>query len=395
MRIVDVCAFYTPAGGGVKTYVEQKLRAAERFGHEVIILAPGDTTGTLSTTSHGTVETLAGPRFPLDRRYGYFNDEKALHARLDALEPDIVEASSPWGSAAMVARWQGSAPKALIMHADPLSAYAYRWFSPVASEAMIDRGFDWYWRHLRRLDKKFEIIVSASPGLASRLTAGGLHSVETIPMGVTANVFSPDYRDEGLRQRLLERCELGPEALLLLGVGRHAPEKRWPMVIDAVQAASYDRPIGLVIIGDGRHQARVVKAVSHNPHIHLMAPTSDRAMLARLYASADALVHGCEAETFGMCAAEALASGTPIIVPDSGGSSDQCREGMGEHYKARDGASLADAIRRFSDNGRDHYLPATLDAAAHTRTEEDHFRALFSTYEDILARDAQPWSVRA
>ena len=34
MRIVDVCAFYTPAGGGVRTYVDAKLRAAARFGHE-------------------------------------------------------------------------------------------------------------------------------------------------------------------------------------------------------------------------------------------------------------------------------------------------------------------------------------------------------------------------
>src|ERR1044072_4671137 len=134
MRIVDVCAFYTPAGGGVKTYVEQKLRAAARFGHEVIILAPGEESATLSSTRHGKVVTLAGPRFPLDRRYGYFNDEGALHDPLTDLAPDMVEASSPWGSAAMVARWPGTAPRALIMHADPLSAYAYRWFSPFASE---------------------------------------------------------------------------------------------------------------------------------------------------------------------------------------------------------------------------------------------------------------------
>jgi len=41
MRIVDVCAFYTPAGGGVRTYVERKLKAAPAAGHEMIILAPG------------------------------------------------------------------------------------------------------------------------------------------------------------------------------------------------------------------------------------------------------------------------------------------------------------------------------------------------------------------
>ncbi|NWP89654.1 glycosyltransferase family 1 protein, partial [Escherichia coli] len=78
----------------------------------------------------------------LDRRYRYFDDEKALHRALDRWRPDFVEASSPWGSASMVARWDGAAPRALVMHADPLSAYAYRWFGQVASIETIDRGFD-------------------------------------------------------------------------------------------------------------------------------------------------------------------------------------------------------------------------------------------------------------
>jgi alpha-1,6-mannosyltransferase len=42
MRIVDVSAFYTPCGGGVRTYVEAKLRAAPRLGHEMIVIAPGE-----------------------------------------------------------------------------------------------------------------------------------------------------------------------------------------------------------------------------------------------------------------------------------------------------------------------------------------------------------------
>ena len=41
MRIVDVCAFYAPCGGGVRTYVDAKLRSAARFGHEIIVIAPG------------------------------------------------------------------------------------------------------------------------------------------------------------------------------------------------------------------------------------------------------------------------------------------------------------------------------------------------------------------
>jgi alpha-1,6-mannosyltransferase len=59
------------------------------------------------------------------------------------------KASSPWRSASLVGEWPGDAPRALIMHADPLSAYAYRWFDGVAPRPVIDKAFDRYWRHLR------------------------------------------------------------------------------------------------------------------------------------------------------------------------------------------------------------------------------------------------------
>ena len=42
MKLVDVSAFYTPHGGGVKTYVEQKMLLGPELGAEVVILAPGD-----------------------------------------------------------------------------------------------------------------------------------------------------------------------------------------------------------------------------------------------------------------------------------------------------------------------------------------------------------------
>jgi alpha-1,6-mannosyltransferase len=107
----------------------------------------------------------------------------------------------------------------------------------VAKRPTIDRAFDRYWRHLRRLDGKYDMVVSASPGLSARLVEGGLRHVVTNPMGVDPGVFSPRLRDEDLRRRLLAMCELPESATLLLGVGRFAPEKRWPMLVEAVEAA--------------------------------------------------------------------------------------------------------------------------------------------------------------
>jgi len=380
MRIVDVCAFYSPQGGGVRTYVERKLAAARPGFEEVIVVAPGKKTGVVRETAAGKIITIEGPAFPLDRRYHYFRDETALHALLDELDPDVVEASSPWSSASMVARWRGRAVRSLVMHADPLAAYAYRWFGGIASRDRIDRGFELFWRHLRNLDRDFDMVISASTSLATRLTAGGLDKVHTVPMGVDPGLFSPAQRDETLRRSLLERCSLDADAILLLGLGRHAAEKRWPMVIEAVTAIAARHAIGFVLLGDGREQAKVVRAARDNPHVQLLAPITDRRALAAIVASADALVHGCEAETFCIAAAEAKASGLPLIVPDEGGASDQFVPGAGERYAARSANALAEAIRRFAETGPAPYLAEASRIADTVPSMDDHMRWLFDAY---------------
>jgi len=389
MRIVDVCAFYAPRGGGVKTYIDRKLAAGPAHGHEIIVLAPGKERHTEIRGPHARIEYLPAPRFPFDRVYRYFPDQESIHAALDALQPDMVEASSPWRAAEAVASWQSDTPRALMMHADPLAAFAYRWFGQVASREAIDRGFDWFWRHLRRLDARFDLVVSPSRSLTDWLREGGLRQVMTLPLGIVPGEFSPTRRDPALRQRLLERCGLGPDATLLVGLGRHAPEKRWPMVVDACVAAGVERPVGLVLVGDGRDRARVVRHVGANPHVLMLAPITDRPALAQLLASADALIHGCEAETFCLVAAEARAAGLPLIAPDRGGASDQARESGGEVYRSADAGAAAQAIGRLIDRGVERLGVEARARAASTRTLDQHFDELFQRYEAITNRAAR------
>ncbi|MGQ7383445.1 hypothetical protein ACTGY9_12475, partial [Streptococcus suis] len=90
MRIVDVCAFWTPHGGGVRTYIEGKMRATRHRGDEIVVVVPGERLET-AVTDGGTIGSIPGPRFPLDTRYRYFNDEEAMHRVLDDLMPDVVE----------------------------------------------------------------------------------------------------------------------------------------------------------------------------------------------------------------------------------------------------------------------------------------------------------------
>jgi alpha-1,6-mannosyltransferase len=380
MRIVDVCAFYTPAGGGVKTYVERKLEAGSAAGHEIIILAPGKEDSVTEIAPGAVIATMAAPEFPLDRNYRYFDDEQRLHAALDQWRPDLVEVASPWTSASMVGHWQGSAPRSMIMHSDPLSAYAYRWLEPIFSREAIDRRLDWFWRHLRRLDRQFDFVVSASNDLTLRLRAGGVGKAITIPMGVQPGTFSPTLRDAGLRAELLAQCNLPNDATLLVGLGRMAPEKRWPMVCDAVLAAGSSHAVGLVLIGSGRDQARIIRAARGSPHIAIAPAVTNRARLARVLASADALIHGCEAETFCMVAAEGAASGLPLILPDRGGAADHFRAGSDIRYAACDVRDLSLQLTTFlGDSPSDRRVVAAAGASA-VRAMDQHFDDLFTLY---------------
>lgn len=380
MKIVDICEFYSPHGGGVRTYLERKLAVGAAQGHEIVLVAPGKRSHVEQRPCGGRIVFVEAPPLPFDRRYRMFWDAASVHDVLDREQPDIVEASSPWRGAWLAATWSGPAPRALVMHADPLAAYAYRWFRGVADRSTIDRHFDWFWRYLRRLGDHFDMVVSAGRSLSSRLVNGGVSGVLTVPMGVDPNIFSPLRRDTLLRAELLARCDLDASASLLLGVGRHSPEKRWPLVIDACLAASAERPIGLVLVGDGRDRQKIVRHVGGNPHVHLVAPVTDRLLLAKLMASADALIHGCECETFGLVAAEAVASGLPLIVPDEGGASDMADTEHAECYRAGDARSAAAAVLRLLGRDPVKLKAHALRAAAEVRTMDSHLLDLFHRY---------------
>ncbi|MGI9377510.1 MAG: glycosyltransferase [Tsuneonella suprasediminis] len=378
MHIVDVCGFYSPHGGGVRTYVEQKLAIGPALGHEITIVAPGPRAEISERGPNARIMFVPCPRFPLDSKYHYFDDTDQVHDTLDALSPDFVEVSTPWHSSKMVAEWDAPVARSMVMHADPLSAYAYRWLNPPFSRATIDRHFYQFWDHMREMGHRFDRIVCASHELGERLRRGGVDHVEINPMGIEAHRFSPEKRDPELRAELLRECKLPPSAHLLLGVGRLSPEKRWPMVVDAVHLAGQQLQIGLVLFGQGKEKDNIKRRIAGSPHIRVFGPETDRAKFPRIVASADALIHGCEAETFCMAAAEARASGTPSIVPDLGGAADHARNGAGIRYRARSATSAAQAIVEMFSKP---FPPFTWKS----RTMEEHFADLFASYATAIA----------
>ncbi len=400
MRIVDVNEFYSPTGGGVRTYVDRKIALLAAMGHELIVIAPGREDRVEERPGGGAVHYVKSPGMPFDANYGLFWDAAPIHRRLDALLPDVIENCSPWRSAWIASGWQdprpaharGAAIRAFFMHNDNVESYPKRWLRPVASGARIERAFAWYDRYLGRCLDRYDTVVTNGPSLTRRLTGRGVRVDATMPLGIERSHFSPALRDEGLRAALLQQCGLPPQAHLLLGVGRHHPEKRWPTVIDAVQRAGAQVPVGLVILGQGIDTRTLERHIGDNPHIRLFLPVYERRRLASIMASADAYIHGCGTETFGLVPAEALASGTPLIVPDGGGTAEIADAPFAEVYAERDVRSCAAAILRMLSRDRSLVRRAAGVAAAGVRSDVEHAADLVAHYAGVIA--ARDGSIR-
>ena len=385
LKIIDVAEFYAEQGGGVRTYVNQKLAAGAAAGHEIVVVAPGPEDAEEERLG-GRVIWVKGPPMPFDPRYFVLYRERAVHAILDRERPDVVEGSSPWSGGWFAARWRGRAVKTFIFHQDPVAVYPQTFLGGRLGADRVDKMFNWYWGYLRALSSRYDATVVSGTWLAHKLARFGVSRPEPVPFGIDKASFSPTRRDEEMRARLLAECGLGPDAALVVTVSRHHPEKRLGTVIEGVRRASQTRPVGLVIYGDGPLRKWVEKRAEKSGVVHVAGFTKNRDELANVLASADAMVHGSAAETYGLVVAEAICSGLPLVVPDVGGAADLADPTYAETYPPGDAGAFAAALLRLL--GRDR---AQLSAACATAVDErvgtmdDHFEQLFELYGRLVA----------
>jgi alpha-1,6-mannosyltransferase len=383
VKIVDVSGFYSEKGGGVRSYVHQKLAAAAVHGHDVTIIAPGDG-HRVETRPGGKIVWVPAPLMPFDANYHVFRESRDAMRVLDAEQPDVVEGSSTWRGGWIAAEWSGDCVRSLVFHQDFVAAYAHTFLDRYLSRSTLDRLFWPYWHRVAQLSSHFDVTVAGGDWLANRLASFGIHNPVAVPLGIDTGRFSPSKRDPSLRADLLRQCGVGDDGKLLIAVGRFHPEKRHGVIIDGFARAKNRNPgMGLVLLGDGLTRKSVERAARRTGNVHLAGAITDRDLMARIYASADAMVHGSGAETYGLVVAEAICSGLPVVIPDIGGASDFAGRGRTEVYRTGDAAACAEAILRILSPGEGR-APASPVAERPINSAESHFTALFALYQGLL-----------
>jgi alpha-1,6-mannosyltransferase len=380
MRVADISEFFSDFGGGVRTYVHQKLEAATAAGVEMTIIAPGPADRREKRLG-GEIIWVRSPVLPLDHRYHLFARKQPVHDVLDALKPDLIEGSSTWRGAWIARNWRGRAARALFLHQDPVAVYPQSFLSPALRAERVDDLFGAFWRYLAKLSSGFDVSVAPSAVFARRLAARGVARPVACPLGVDRSLFNPERRREALRLQMLADCGVSnPAAPLFVAVSRHHPEKRLPMMMRAFAEFSSGREAGLYLIGDGPMWRSITARAKRIRGVAVAGPVTDRALIASKLASADYFVHGGAAETFGLVVAEALASGVPIVAPDQGGASEFVHPAFGEAYRAGDASALAAALARVVARDRRDLAAAARAGGHRVGTPADHFARLFSVY---------------
>jgi glycosyltransferase involved in cell wall biosynthesis len=164
-------------------------------------------------------------------------------------------------------------------------------------------------RYLLRFHNRAARTLVPSRDLLANLEQQGYRNLAMFGRGVDTVLFNPRRRDQSLRQR----WGANEHSLVLLHVGRVAPEKNIPLAFEAYQRILKHRPDArLVVVGDGPLRAGFSES---QERVHFTGSLIGEA-LARAYASADLFIFPSLSETFGNVALEAMASGLPAVAFD-------------------------------------------------------------------------------
>jgi glycogen(starch) synthase len=215
--------------------------------------------------------------------------------------------------------------------------------------------------------------------------------VEVIPNGIDPEDLLP--QDPAELGRLRSEFAAPDEKLVLL-IGRLVYEKGFQLALEAMPRLIEASPgTRFLIAGSGTHepalrrQAEELGLMDHGTFLGWIGDD----VLHSLYRIADLTVVPSIYEPFGLVALEAMASGCPCIVADTGGLREVVpHEEAGLRFHARDSGSLAEvAMRVLGDEELGRRLVA--DAHQHVRRFDwrDVAERTAAVYAELLAETAR------
>ena len=306
MRIAVVTEAFLPQVNGVTNSVLRLLEFCKVQGHDVLIIAP-ESEG--APTEYLGYKIKHVPSISMKKLIPMAVPRKYLEPLLEGFQPDVIHLASPIFLGHYVARIAKRAgiPTVSVYQTD-IAGFARHYGLTIAHNTLK--------KWVSRIHQASDITLAPSKWACRDLEQSGVKNVRLWKRGVDLVNFAPTRRDESLRVNIA-----GSRDKIIVGyVGRLANEKR----IDDLAILDRQPHIKLVIVGDGPAAPRLRKELPNARFVGYQSGTE----LARYVASFDIFVHTGKHETFCQGIQESLASGVPVIGPDTGGPVDLIEHGV-------------------------------------------------------------------
>ncbi|NMG45382.1 glycosyltransferase [Aromatoleum toluvorans] len=372
LRIALVTETWAPEINGVAMTLGRMVDGLIARGHHVQLVRPRQASSERAADGPGFEEVLAhgmkipryeGLRFGLPAR-------TRLHRLWSRHRPDVVHVATegPLGWSAVSAATRLGIPVTSDFHTnfDSYSThYGVGWLErPVAA-----------W--LKRMHNRTAVTFVPTRAMAQALRARGYRSVDVVARGVDTELFSPTRRSAALRRE----WGVAADELVVVWVGRVAPEKNLPLVLEAFAAIRRQDPNArLVIVGDGPMRKSLQEG---NPDV-VFAGARRGEDLATHYASGDLFLFPSLSETWGNVTLEAMACGLCVVAYDHAAASEVISGGC-DGLLVKPGAAaafVAESVLAASDAG----LRARLAAAARRRSESLDWERIHDRFASALQR---------
>ncbi|MBZ6103570.1 glycosyltransferase [Streptomyces olivaceus] len=332
LRIVRLANFVAPASGGLRTALRELGRGYRAAGHDPVLVVPGAHADDRET-EQGRVITLPGPLLPGTGGYRLLTGSRQVAALLEELAPDRLEVADRT-TLRWTGRWARRArvPAVMVSH-ETADGVLRTWGLPEpaarrAADALNIRTAHSYAR-----------VVCTTEFAAREFVRIGARNVVRAPLGVDLAGRHPALHDPRLRARYARADET-----LLVMCSRLSVEKRPGTAFDALDALRRrGGRAALVVAGDGPLRPRLEQRARERAlPVTFLGHLADPGALGVLQASADVCLAPGPAETFGLAALEAMASGTPVVASASSALSEVI--GSAGAVAADHGEAFADAV---------------------------------------------------
>jgi glycosyltransferase involved in cell wall biosynthesis len=378
--VAMVTETYPPEVNGVARTVALMAEGLRRRGHHIQLVRPRQNEAEQPASESGFEELLVGgipiPRYT-QLKMG-MPSRRALERAWRALRPDLVHIATegPLGWSALAAARRLELPVATDFHTN-FGAYSKHY------------GFSWFaglvQAYLRRFHNRTDCTMVPTAELAEQMERSGFHNLRVVGRGVNPAVFSPAKRSAELRAQ----WGADDKTPVALCVSRFAPEKNFPLVIEAYEAMRAARPdIKLVLVGDGP----MSEALKRRNVGYVIAGRLVNGALSAHYASGDIFLFPSTTETFGNVTLEAAASSLGIVAYNYAAAREHLvheRSALLPVFDDR-AAFIGQAVRMARDLG----MARRLGAAARTAAAPITWDRIAGDFEAVLLDVAHPIRAR-